>query len=186
MGDRTIARRYASAFLEVAAERDAVDQLLGDLERLSELALAHDGMLLHALSNPVFLVDERRNVLIEVLKRAKAVSLTRNLAHLMLDKGRLSSLPELVEAFREMADAKAGRARVHVETAEALSSELEDEVRATLHKVTGKTVILEVSVNPALIGGMVARVGGKVYDASVRARLENLRQNLLRTPIAEA
>lgn len=186
MGDRTVARRYATAFLAVAAERDAVDQLLGDLERLSELALAHDGMLLHAMANPVFLLDERRNVLVEVLKRAKAVSLTRNLAHLMLDKGRLSSLPELVEAFREMADDKAGRARVHVETAEALTPELEAEVRKSLEAVTGKSVILDVSVNTDLIGGMVARVGGKVYDASVRARLEQLRQTLLRTPIAEA
>ena len=104
----------------------------------------------------------------------------------MLDKGRLSSLPELVEAYREMADAKAGRARVAVETAEPLSAELEAEVRKSLEKVTGKTVILDVSVNTALIGGMVARVGGKVYDASVRARLEQLRQTLLRTPLAEA
>lgn len=186
MGDRTIARRYATAFIEVAAERDAVDQLLGDLERLAELVVAHDGMLLHVLSNPVFLVEERRNVLVEALKRAKAVSLTRNLAHLMLDKNRLASLPEVLEAYREMADARSGRARVLVETAEALSPQLEAEVRASLEQVTGKKVILDVSVNPDLIGGMVARVGGKVYDASVRARLEQLRQTLLRTPIAEA
>lgn len=186
MGDRTIARRYATAFIEVAAERDAVDQLLGDLERLAELVVAYDGMLLNVLSNPVFLVEERRNVLVEALKRAKAVSLTRNLAHLMLDNNRLSSLPEVLEAYREMADARSGRARVAVETAEALSAELEGEVRKSLERVTGKKVILDVSVNPDLIGGMVARVGGKVYDASVRARLEQLRQTLLRTPIAEA
>lgn len=186
MDDRTIARRYAVAFIDLGRERDAIDQLLGDIERLVSLAEADGGRLLDALANPSFSVDERRGVLKDLLTRGKACSLSRNLCHLMLDRNRLGALPDVLEAFREMADEQANRARVQVETAEPLSPQLEAEVRAALERVTGKSVVLDLSVNPDLIGGMVARVGGKVYDASVRARLEHLRQTLTRAQLPES
>lgn len=185
MDDRTVARRYAVAFIDLGRERDAIEQLLGDLDRLVSLVNADGHRMLDALANPAFRIDERRGVLKDVLGRAKACSLTRNLCHLMLDRNRLGALPEVLVAFREMADANANRARVQVETAEPLSPQLEAEVRAALERVTGKSVILNLSVNPDLIGGMVARVGGKVYDASVRARLEHLRQTLTRASLPE-
>jgi F-type H+-transporting ATPase subunit delta len=183
--NNSIARRYAVAFLDLGRERNAIDQLLGDLERLVDLVNADGGRLIAALANPSFSVNERRGVLTEVLVRTKACSITRNLAHLMLDRNRLAALPQVLAVFREMADVQANRARVHVETAEPLSPQLEAEVRSALERLTGKQVVLDLSVNPDLIAGMVARVGGKVYDASVRARLDNLRQTLNRAQLPE-
>ena len=80
-----------------------------------------------------------------------------------------------------MADALGGRVRVLVQTAEPLQGAMEAEVRATLEQVTGKQVILQTEIVPELIGGMIARVGSKVYDASIRTRLEHLKLNLITT-----
>lgn len=180
MADRSIARRYATAFIDLAVEHNAIDRLLGELERLERIARADGDQLLRALSNPVFLVEERRAVLTSAMDRSGIGGLTRNLALLLLDKGRFSALPDVLAIYRELADEKARRARVQVETADALTPQLESEVRAAMEKVTGKHVILEVTVNPDLIGGLVATVGGKVYDASVKSRLSLLRQTLRR------
>lgn len=185
--DRTIARRYARAFLELAQEAHTVDALAADLDRALAGVNANDRQLFDALCNPVFTVDERSHVLSQVLPKLGVTPLTGNLLKVLLEKGRFSSLPEVVTLFHGFADEQAGRARVTVETAEPMSAQLEAEVRASLEKVTGKTVVLETKVVPALIGGIVARVGDTVYDASVRTRLLDIKHRLLttRTP-AEA
>lgn len=187
MADRTVARRYAKAFIELARETGEVDALLGDLQRVGELVGSNGGELLGALSNPVFTVEERKAVLGAILPRANVRPMTRNLLMLLLDKGRFQDFSAVLSVYSDMADEQASRQRVTVETAEPLTPQLEAEVRASLERVTGKAVILDTVVNPDLIGGMVARVGSKVYDASVRARLEDIRTRLIRAQVpAEA
>jgi F-type H+-transporting ATPase subunit delta len=187
MGDRSIARRYAKALIDVAGEANQVEAITNDLARLAEASRNNGGELFHALSNPVFTVDERKHVLDAVLSRLGVQRTTRNVLMLLLDKGRFNALPEVAEEYAAMADSRANRARVVVETAEPMSPQLEAEVRASLERVTGKAVVLQTRVNPDLIGGMVARVGSKVYDASIRARLEDIRQKLVRAQLpAEA
>jgi len=180
MGDRTAARRYAKAFLDVAQEANSVDMLLRDVLAFRDAALSGNGELFRALSNPVFKLEERKAVLGQVLTRIGAHPTTSNLLRLLLDKGRFAELPLIAETYEEMADVRANRVRVTVETASPLSGELEREVRAALARATGKEVVLQTRTNPDLIGGIVARVGGKVYDASIRARLEDLKNRLIR------
>ena len=87
----------------------------------------------------------------------------------------------------ELADAKAGRIRVTVETAEPMTPQVQAEVQAALARATGKDVILRTQVVPELIAGLVARVDGKVYDSSLRTRLQSLKQALIASPlVAEA
>lgn len=187
MAERMLARRYARAFIEIAEEADAVESLGADLDKALAAVRAHEDLLFTALANPVFAPDERRRVLDEVIPRIGLHPLVQNLLRLLLAKGRFDLLPLVEEEYRAGADARAGRVRVVVETAEPLGPQLEAEVRATLERVTGKTVLLDTRVEPALIGGMVARLGGKVYDASVRNRLDTLRNTLLNlTTAAEA
>jgi F-type H+-transporting ATPase subunit delta len=85
----------------------------------------------------------------------------------------------IAQAYRAQADERAGRVKVSVTTAEPMSPQIEAEVRTALEASTGKTVTLEAHVDPDLIGGMVARVGGKVYDSSIRTRLLDIRQSLI-------
>jgi F-type H+-transporting ATPase subunit delta len=179
MADRTVARRYARAFIEIADEHGAIDRLNGELEAFLASSRAEGGELFNALANPVFTVAERIAVLQAVLPRLRVHPLTSNLLCLLVEKGRFSNIPEITEIFGSLADERAGRARVLVETAEPMSAQLEAEVRAALERVTRKQVVLETHVDKSLIGGMVAHVGSKVYDASVRARLEDIRQRLI-------
>ena len=185
--DPQVAQRYARAFMEIGDEAGVIGRLATDLRQLVAVMNAHGGMLLASLSNPVFTLDERRGVLNTVLERVSLHPMTVNLSQLLLDKNRFAALPDIAETFAREADARAGRIRVTVQTAEPLTGPLEAEVRAALERVTGKSVILETEVAAALIGGMVARVGGTVYDASIRTRLENIKNRLLAAqPAAQA
>lgn len=187
MANRSVARRYARAFIDLAEEQGAVEEVGADLDRALAAVRAEGDLLFAALSNPVFTLPERRAVLMQVLPRLELRKPTQNLLQLLLDKRRFGLLPELVEIYRGYADDKARRVRVLVTTAEPLTPQLETEVRAALEQMTGKEVVMDTRVKPELIGGMVARVGDTVYDASVRTRLQNIKQRLLsaRTP-AEA
>ncbi len=186
MAERAAARRYAAAFLSLADELGQVDQLGRDLETALKVARADDGVLLKVLSNPVFTSDERRTVLDALLPQLGLQPMTVNLLKLMTDRGRFGALPELVEIYHQQSDELAGRLRVQVTTADPLSDALENDIKAALEKATGKQVVLDTSIDASLIGGLVARVEGRVYDASVKNRLEALKHRLITGQVAEA
>jgi F-type H+-transporting ATPase subunit delta len=181
MADRTAARRYAQAFLSLASDNDAVGRWGEQLDQVLALSGQGGGLLLKVLSSPVFTAAERRKA-VEVAFSELGVQLdpqTLNLLRLLIDRGRYGILPDLVSFYHEGADELAGRVRVQVVTAEPLSDALAAEVQSALEQSTGRQVVLERNVDPALIGGLVARVGGKVFDASLRTRLQNLKNRLI-------
>lgn len=178
MAHDAVARRYAQALIDVAAESGRVDAVGADLHRVVQLLDAHEGLLRDALSSPVFTSEERGAVLDVLLPRLGLHELTANLLRLCNDKGRLSSLGAIAASYAQLADVAAGRQMVEVVTAVPLTPQVEAEVRAALERSTGKTIRLSTRVDPSLIGGMVAKVGGTVYDASIRNRLEQLKHSL--------
>ena len=105
--------------------------------------------------------------------------MTTNLLKLLVEKQRFAAVLDIVDIFRERADELAGRVRVQVATAEPLNAAMKAEVKAAMATLTGKQVLLETSVDPSLIGGLVARVGDTVYDASLKARLSDLKHRLI-------
>lgn len=179
MASATAAHRYADAMIQIASEAGAVEQIGTDLGRFEALLGEHEGMLGQALASPVFTVDERRKVLDAVLPKLELHHLTSNLVRLVNDKGRLGIFSDIAAAYQELADERAGRLRVVVQTAEPMSDELQADVKGALEAQTGKTIVIEPQVDPELIGGMIARVGGKVYDSSVRTRLHQIKNALL-------
>jgi F-type H+-transporting ATPase subunit delta len=179
VADRSVARRYATAFIELAEEAGKIDALGTQLSDFYGMTQAHEGALFEALSSPVYTSNERGAVLADVLASVKLKGLCANLLRLLIEKGRMDALPYVVEAYQQFADDRAGRVRVQIATAEPLTKALASEVSAALEKTTGKKVILEPSVDPSLIGGIVARVGGTVYDSSIKTRLADLQQALI-------
>ncbi len=182
MADGSLARRYARALLSLARESAdvvaATDAFAADLDRFAAVLDLSDGTLRAALGNPGISLGERRAVLDAVLPRLGLQPMSNNFLRMVLDKGRFGVLPEIRVQYRAMADEQAGRVRATVTTARALSAELGAQVQASLASATGKTVIVDFVVDPALIGGMVAKVGDTVYDASVRSRLSAVQQSL--------
>ncbi|MCB9685390.1 MAG: ATP synthase F1 subunit delta [Alphaproteobacteria bacterium] len=187
MGSEVLALRYAQAMVEVADEMPGASEAMArDLDAFMALMDRDGRQLGAALESPVFTVEERRAVLEQLLPKLGLHPLTANLIRLVNDKRRFPQLHDIADAFRDLTDERAGRARVTVQTAQALSPELEGEVRTALEKATGKTLILTTEVRPELIGGLVAKIGDKVYDSSLRTRLDQIKQALLRAPIAVA
>ncbi len=179
MSSLNVARRYAEALIEVAAENDRVDLVGRDLHRLQELLHANDDQLFAVLASPVFTAEERERVLGAVLPSLDLADEVVNVALVMSKNQRLGLIDLMVEAYDHLADERAGRVRATILTAEPLSPQLESEIKAALEGATGKEVYVEHAIDPALIGGMVARVGGKVYDSSIRTRLDQLRRSLI-------
>ena len=174
----SVARRYARALFAIGVDRGTFEQLGQELGELAALWGASPE-LRQALENPVFKPAEKRAVLERVLPRVAPTQDVQRFLLLLLERRRISALPAIARAFRELADAHTGRVRALVTSAQPLGAGEMERVRRSLEQRTGKKVILEAAVDPALIGGLVARVGDLVLDGSVRTRLATLRGRLL-------
>lgn len=172
-----IARRYAKALFSLAVETGRVEGWAKSLELLRQ-AVESSPDLEDVLSNPVY-SKERRRALVE--KLASAFSLDAepaNLLFLLGDRNRLAYLPAVVETFRDLSDAHLGRIRAKVTSAVKLDDVAAQAIADKLSQATKAKVLLDRAVDPALLGGVIAQVGSLVYDGSVRAQLENLRNRL--------
>ncbi len=179
MSETAAAQRYARAIVELAVEAGVDEAVHRDLSSVVQAFAAGGGELGAALSSPVFSADERKAVIGAVLAAEGGHALTRNFLSLLADRSRLGLLPEILDIVTTLLDARAGRVRVDVRTVEALSPELAAEIKAAFEKSTGKTVLLETRLDPTLLGGLVARLGGRVYDASLKKRLEDIKHRLI-------
>jgi F-type H+-transporting ATPase subunit delta len=101
-----------------------------------------------------------------------------NTLRLLVDRNRLTYLPDIARVYREMADARAGRVRGHVTSATKLPQETLEMLRKNLQQITQRDVILESTEDAKLLGGMSAQVGSVLFDGSVRTQLEQLRREL--------
>jgi F-type H+-transporting ATPase subunit delta len=97
---------------------------------------------------------------------------------LLVDKDRVPQLPAIADAFRDEVDAQVGRVRATILTAKPLAPQALADVVRGLEKRTGKKVVPDVAVDPSVIAGVRAKIGGLVFDATVRARLDRLRADL--------
>lgn len=173
----TAARRYARALLEVAFTSAGGDP--GALRReLSEAAALvedrHD--LAEALASPAVPADRKR-ALVEAVWR-EASPLLRRLLTLLVERGRMGLLPALAAAYGELWNAARGVLPAEATCAVPLTGEQRAEVERALGRATGRDVELTAQVDPAVLGGLLVRVGGVVYDGTVRGRLRALRERL--------
>lgn len=179
MQEGTVGRRYARALLS-SLEKEGEDKLQKIEGELSTLAAFLDRREGHAdfrqaMLNPIFNVEQRKTVLKAIAEAHKLEQATTRFLTLLVDKDRIPQLPAIAAAFRDEVDQRVGRVRATIMTAKPLSaSALADIVRG-LEKRTGKKVVPDVAVDPSVIAGVRAKIGGTVFDATVRARLDRLR-----------
>jgi len=181
-----VARRYAAALAELAEEQRALDPVAKDLAGFSALLDRH-AALRSALGSPAFTRDERRNVVDALLKRASFHALTGNFLRLLVDKNRMAALPEILEAFSQRYDERRGRVRAEVSSAVPLDAATLAALQRQIQRVSGKNeVLIRTTVDPSLIGGIVTRVGDRVFDGSIRTQLRSLKSQLLGQAPGEA
>jgi F-type H+-transporting ATPase subunit delta len=175
---RGAARRYAEAIVSLAKENGSFEAWDRDLSRLA--AAFRDDQAAQFLINPAVPVADKRQALELILTGAQPQAL--NLVRVLLEHRRLQLVPDIYEVFTESWLAERGIAIAYVTTSEPVSPEDERVIRAQLQEMTGKQIELRLRVDPALIGGMIARVGDTVLDGSVQTKLRALRQRLSAIP----
>ena len=173
----SIARRYARALFDLAVEQGRVEPWSDSLQTLQQ-AIDSSRELRDVLENPIYTREQRRAI---VEKLVTALSLERepaNLVYLLAERGRLDHLHAIVDTFARFADQKLGRVRARITSAVPLDGEASRRIAERLSAATRATVLVESDVDPALLGGVVARVGSMTYDGSLRSQLEDLRRQL--------
>jgi F-type H+-transporting ATPase subunit delta len=178
MTSRAAATRYARALFDVARKESDVQQAGRELSGFAQL-IAGNEMLARVLENPAIPVARKRAVVEQLLARGGAMSsVVTKLVLLLADRDRLAILPDLARAYeaRLMEEAKVVRAQLT--TAVEIPGDRVEALRQGLARATGRQVQLETQVNPAIIGGAVARIGSTVYDGSVTTQLQKVKERL--------
>jgi F-type H+-transporting ATPase subunit delta len=174
----SVARRYAKAIFAIGEDKGNFEILGRQLSELADLWKESEA-LRQTLVNPVFKLSQKRAVLQGLMPRLAPARQVQSLALLLLERGRIASLPAIARAYEEMCDEKLGRVRARVLSASPLDLASETEIRKALERRTGKKVLMTTVVDPNLIGGVVAHVAGMVLDGSVASRLSTLKNRLL-------
>ena len=184
MTSRAAAMRYARALFDVAlAEREDLDRVDRELSGLAALVRGNEA-LQRALSHPAIPAARKRAVLEQLLAHSPLTPMLSRVLLLLADRDRLVLLPELAEGYRSRLMDHRQIVRARVTTAVALPPDRVSALEQGLAAATGRQVELKVDVDPAILGGAVARVGSTVYDGSVTTQLQKLKQRLVESEIA--
>ena len=169
-----MAGRYATALFDLARETNAIDAVKADLERFNGLA-AESPDLTRLVRSPVFSADERLQALSAVLERAEIGGLAAKFLKLVTTNRRLFAVRDMVKAYRQLVAEYKDEATAEVTVAERLKDEHVAALRSALKAVSGKDVDLDIRVDPAIIGGLVVKLGSRMVDSSLRTKLNALK-----------
>jgi F-type H+-transporting ATPase subunit delta len=173
MAVRGVSRRYAQAVFELATETNTRDAWLADL---TTLAQAGSDPVARAFFEGPNVPQRSKRAAIDQLLPGESRQFARNLAYMLIERQRFEILPEMVEVFRDLLLDAQGIAIADVTTAVELTAAERQMVASQLAGIVGKTIDLRTHVDPAMIGGLVARIGDRLIDASVLSQLRQMRQ----------
>jgi F-type H+-transporting ATPase subunit delta len=179
MTPRAAAGRYAKALFDVALKEADVQKVDDELRQFANLLQTHEG-LAHVASSPAIPTAQKRAVIQALI--ARVPTLSPPLAKLMLilaDRDRLMLLPDLAAAYQDRLMDHQKIVRGHVTTAAPLADEQLRALQQGLAKASGRQVVLESTVDPSIIGGVITRLGSTVYDGSVATQLQRMKQALI-------
>jgi len=169
-----MAGRYATALFDLARETNAIEAVKADLDRFDAL-VADSPDLTRLVRSPVFSTKEQLQALSAVLDRAGIRGLAANFLKLAASNRRLFAVRDMIKAFRALVAQHKGEATAEVTVAEPLKDQHVDALRAALKAVTGKDVDLDVKVDPAILGGLVVKLGSRMVDNSLRTKLNGIK-----------
>jgi len=171
-----IGRRYAEAIFDIAKKQNTVDRTLEDVREIARL-FSHR-KLLYLLNEPKIPMQRKETAIRQALA-SKVLPTSLNLTLLVVQRELVEAMPNLARELEQLVLNYKNQAVAQVTTAMPMDQQEQNEVRQALEKRTGKTILMQTKVSPDILGGVVARVGDQVIDASVRHRLAALRRQLL-------
>lgn len=177
MSASALTRRYAKALVELAVEQQAVDRYGEELAMVNAV-LAREELLRQLLESPTLAMDKKAAMLTDLTAALGLSEGMRKFLGLVLSKDRLGYLAQIEETYRRLADELSGVLRAKITAAVELDAAQQQAIGASLEKQTGKKVALNVKVDPQLLGGVQAEIGGRLFDGSVRTQLKRIEESL--------
>lgn len=178
MSNRASASRYAKALLDVMIKEGQPEQADQELSSFVDLFERHEE-LRKAMLNPAVPVTAKRAVMEQLVGRVKPSPQVGKLTLLLAERDRLELLPDLLAAYRDRLMDHLQVVRAEVRTAVPLPEDRAAQLQQRLADVTGRRVTMTTSVDPSIIGGVVARIGSTVYDGSVATQLARIKSKLV-------
>jgi F-type H+-transporting ATPase subunit delta len=173
-----IAKRYATALLDLGSESGQLDALV---EEIASASATYESSveLQHAFENPLIPAAAKKAMLHDLVEALRLGVTARSFLGLLVDRRRIKALPPIATRLREMADLRRGITRAEVLTAMPLPEEYFEKLQRELERITGQKVALDRKLDPTLICGVLIRVGDTIYDGSLIARLKQLKETML-------
>ena len=169
-----MAGRYATALFELALEERAVDAVRGDVEKFDAL-IATNPDLTRLVRSPVFTAEEQTRALAAVLEKAEIGGLAAKFLQFVASNRRLFAVRDMIKAYRALVARHKGQVSAEVTAAEELTDKHRDALKTALKSVTGKEIDLAIKVDPAIIGGLVVKLGSRMVDSSLRTKLNSIK-----------
>jgi F-type H+-transporting ATPase subunit delta len=170
-----MAGRYANALFELARDNKATDEVKADLDRFDAM-IADSADLRRLVRSPVFDADSQLRALAAILDKAGIAGLAANFLRVITTNRRLFAVHDMIRAYRALVARHKGEVTAHVTVAEPLSDKNLDALKDALKSVTGgKDIDFDVNVDPAIIGGLVVKVGSRMVDTSLRTKLNAIK-----------
>ena len=176
MTNRTAGTRYARALLDVAVkEKTDLDQVGRELASIVDLFTQHKA-LAQVMLNPVVPVPRKRAAMEALTTQAQVMPMVAKLLGLLAERDRLVLLPDLLQAYRDRLLDYRNIVRAEITTTTAIAPDRAKAIEASLARATGRTVTLSMKIDPAIIGGVVTRIGSTIYDGSVMRQLQKMKE----------
>ena len=169
-----VAERYASSLYELASEARSVDQIGAELAGFQTM-INESADLKRFIESPVFSAEDQLRAVAAVLEKAGISGLTANFIKVAASNRRLFAIPGMIKSYFQIVARNRGEITADVTSAHVLTSEQENELKATLKGVTGKDVTINVTVDPSILGGLIVKVGSRQIDTSLRTKLSTLK-----------
>jgi len=169
-----VAGRYAGSLFELALEEKSVSQVEYDLLAFEGL-IAESADLKRLIESPVFSADDQYRAISAITEKAGMNGLIGNFLKVVARNRRLFAIPGIIRAFRAIAAEHRGEVVAEVKAAHALTREQENELKAALAEVAGKTVTVTVTIDPSLLGGLIVKMGSRQIDTSLKTKLNSLK-----------
>ena len=178
MIEGSLSRRYSKALFQLAQEQRQEEAIGQEIEQFFH---AYEGSPLHTvLNNPAFSLENRKKILAEVNKSLQLSPLSVHFISILLERDRLPYLSFIIARYRRLLNESKGRVEATVVASSPLDAAMLERLRQTLHGISGKEVVLHEKTDPALLGGLLVELEGKIYDGSVRTQLEQMKQRIAR------
>jgi len=175
MPRKVYARRYAQAVFEIALEKNELERWQTDIQKIVDVV--SDDTFLVALESPKIKVDDKSRLLSERMGDINPLAL--NLVRLLIARGGIGMIGQIAGEFERLLESYRGIQKANVTTAVPLDDKDKQKLADNLGSLLGTKIELESEVNPEIIGGIVARVGGKLLDGSTRTKLAALKRELV-------